>query len=66
NLKFDEEVLLRFRAFIKLRVENRIDRFGLQQRLDAPKKLGGVGLYKGSAEKVVREVELIMLLRYSA
>ncbi|MEI7890792.1 MAG: ABC transporter ATP-binding protein [bacterium] len=66
HLKLDDDVMLRFRSFIKLRVENKIDRFGLQQRLDAPKKLGGVGLYKGSAERVVREVELIMLLRYSA
>jgi putative ABC transport system ATP-binding protein len=66
HLKIDDETLLRFRSFVKLRVENKIDRFGLQQRLDASKKLGGVGLYKGSAEKVVREVELIMLLRYSA
>ncbi|NTW26997.1 MAG: ABC transporter ATP-binding protein [Candidatus Moranbacteria bacterium] len=66
HLKLDDEVMLRFRAFIKLRVENRIDRFGLEQRLDAPKRLGGAGLYKGSAEKVVREIELVMLLKYSA
>ncbi|HBI34353.1 MAG TPA: hypothetical protein DEA43_01625 [Candidatus Moranbacteria bacterium] len=66
HLKLDDEIMLRFRSFIKLRVENRIDRFGLQQRLDTSKKLGGAGLYKGSAEKVVREVELIMLLKYSA
>lgn len=66
HLKLDDDVVLRMRSFIKLRVENKIDRFGLQQRLDAPKILGGVGLYKGSAEKVVREVELIMLLKYSA
>ena len=66
HLHLTEDVIMRFRAFIKLRVENKIDRFGLQQRLDASKSLGGVGLYKGSAEKVVREVELIMLLKYSA
>jgi putative ABC transport system ATP-binding protein len=66
HLKLDDEVMLRFRSFIKLRIENKIDRFGLQQRLDAPKRLGGVGLYKGSVEKIVREVELIMLLKYSA
>ena len=58
--------MLRFRSFVKLRVENKIDRFGLQQRLDASKRLGGIGLYKGSAEKVVKEVEMIMLLMYSA
>jgi putative ABC transport system ATP-binding protein len=65
NLKIDAETTIRFRNFVKLRVENKIDRFGLQQRLDAPKALGGIGLYKGSAEKVVDEVELIMLLKYS-
>lgn len=66
NLKMDDEVLLRFRSFIRLRVDNKIDRFGLQQRLDAPKTLGGAGLYKGTVERVVREVELVMLLKYSA
>jgi len=65
NLKLSEEIMLRFRSFIKLRVENKIDRFGLQQRLDAPKALGGAGLYKSSAERVVGEIELIMLLKYS-
>jgi putative ABC transport system ATP-binding protein len=65
NVKVDEEIVLRFRNFVKLRVENKIDRFGLQQRLDAPRALGGVGLYKGSAEKIVDEIELIMLLKYS-
>lgn len=65
NLKLDNEVVLRFRSFIKLRIENKIDRFALQQRLDAPKILGGVGLYKSSAEKVVSEIELILLLKYS-
>lgn len=66
DLKLNEEILLRFRSFIKLRVENKIDRFGFQQRLDAAIPLGGVGLYKGTAEKIVRETELIMLLKYSA
>lgn len=66
NIVLPEEVLLRFRSFIKLRVDNKIDRFGLTQRLDAPVALGGAGLYKGTAEKVVREIELIMLLKYSA
>lgn len=66
HLKLDDEALLRFRSFLKLRIENRIDRFGLHQRLDAPRTLGGVGLYKGTADKVVREIEMIMLLKYSA
>lgn len=66
HLKLDDETLSRFTTFISLRVGNKIDRFGLEQRLDAPKVLGGAGMYKITAEKVVREVELVMLLKYSA
>ncbi len=55
----------RFRAFLKLRIENAIGREELIKRLDAPKILGGVGLYKSTAEHVGREVEVIMLLKYS-
>ncbi|HBP00637.1 MAG: ABC transporter, ATP-binding protein [Candidatus Moranbacteria bacterium GW2011_GWE2_47_10] len=66
NVHLDLESSIRFRSFIKLRIENKIDRFGLFQRLDAPKTLGGVGLYRGTADKIVREMELIMLLKYSA
>lgn len=65
NITLDQESSLRLKSFIKLRLENKIDRFGLMQRLDTPKSLGGVGLYKGTAEKTVREMELIMLLKYS-
>jgi len=66
NVNLDQEGLMRFRSFIKLRIENKIDRFGLFQRLDTPRSLGGVGLYKGTVERIVREIELIMLLKYSA
>lgn len=55
----------RFRAFLKLRTENRINRAELEKRFDAPKNLGGVGLYKNTAERIVREIEIIMLLKYS-
>lgn len=66
DLKLDEEQTEKLRSYIKLRIQNRIDRFGFQQRLDTSKALGGIGLYKGTAEKVVKEVEMIMLLKYSA
>ncbi|EKE15558.1 MAG: hypothetical protein ACD_11C00139G0002 [uncultured bacterium] len=66
SIHLDPEGLIRLRSFIKLRIENKIDRFGLFQRLDTPKSLGGVGLYKGTVDRVVREIELIMLLKYSA
>jgi hypothetical protein len=66
DVHVDDESLIRLRSFIKLRIENKIDKFGLMQRLDSPKSLGGAGLYRGMAEKIVREMELIMLLKYSA
>lgn len=66
DVKLDQESLLRFHAFLKLRFENRIDHFGLRQRLDASRILGGVGFHKYTAEKIAREVELILLLKYSA
>lgn len=66
DMHLTPELIQRFRSFVKLRVENKLDRYGLEQRLDAPKALGGVGLYKPTSERVVRELEIIMLLKYSA
>jgi hypothetical protein len=37
----------------------------LQERLDAAVSVGGVGLYKNTAEKMVKEVEMIMLLKFT-
>lgn len=65
GVEVDQETKMKFRSFLKLRNENKIDRFGLQQRLDASRVLGGLGLYKSTAEKIIREVEVIMLLKYS-
>lgn len=65
NLTLTPEMMERFTTFLRLRVEYKIDRFGIEQRLDASKILGGLGLYRSTAEKIAREVELIMLLKYS-
>jgi hypothetical protein len=51
--------------FLKMRIENKLDCFSLEKRLDTSKILGGLGLYKNTAEKMVKEVEMIMLLKYS-
>lgn len=64
HINFDQETMLRFQAFVKMRMENKIDSDQLRQRLDAPKLMGGVGLNKVTAEKIIREIELIMLLKY--
>lgn len=66
HVKIDTEAKSRLTSFLKLRIENRIDFNGLQDRLDAPLYLGGVGLYKTTADKMVREIEIIMLMKYAA
>jgi putative ABC transport system ATP-binding protein len=65
HLKLSSEQELRFQAALKLRLNNQIGQIELQKRLDKSVALGGVGLHKTTAEKVVREVEIIMLIKYS-
>ncbi len=65
KLDLDRKRTERLEQFLKLRVNNQLDLFQLEKRLDAPYLLGGVGLYKGTARKISREVEIIMLIKYS-
>ncbi len=65
HLKPSQEQLLRLQAALRLRLESRIGQIELQKRLDTPVAKNGVGLHKRTAEKIVREVEIIMLLKYS-
>ncbi len=64
-LKLNPDQNARFQTFIRQRIESKINQFELRHKLDAPKLLGGVGLYRTTADKVVRELEMIMLLKYS-
>lgn len=66
DLKLEPEIKARLMTFLRLRLEYKIDAFGVQERLDAPVSVGGVGLYKNTSEKMMREIEMIMLLKYSA
>jgi putative ABC transport system ATP-binding protein len=65
RIQMNLEQSARFQSYIHQRVDSKINQFELKHKLDAPKVLGGVGLHKSTAEKVVREVEMIMLLKYS-
>ncbi len=65
KIKLDAKRKDRLKMFLKLRLENKTDAVGLSWRLDTPYYLGGAGLNKRSAEKISKEVELIMLLKYS-
>lgn len=66
DLKLQPEIKARLMTFLRLRLEYKIDAFGVQERLDAPVSVGGVGLYKNTSEKMMREIEMVMLLKYSA
>lgn len=65
KLTLDEEMKNRLESFLSLRIKNKMDRMELQKGLDTPKFLGGVGLHKNTADKISREMEIIMLMKYS-
>lgn len=65
HLKVSDEQKLRLQAALKFRIDSQIGQIELQRRFDTPLSSGGVGLHKNTAEKMVREIEVIMLLKYS-
>ncbi|MBP7811808.1 MAG: ABC transporter ATP-binding protein [Candidatus Moranbacteria bacterium] len=65
RLKLEAKKLLRFQAVLKLRIESQIGQIELRKRLDAPMIQDGVGLHKNTVEKVAREIEIVMLLKFS-
>lgn len=65
HLHLDEVALSRFHSFVKLRFDNKMDGIELRKQLDLVKLLGGAGLNRVTAEKLVREMEIIMLLKYT-
>ncbi|MBP9728015.1 MAG: ABC transporter ATP-binding protein [Candidatus Moranbacteria bacterium] len=65
HLKLSEEQKIRLQATLKLRMESKIGQLEMQKRFDERVVTGGVGLHKSTAEKMVREIEIIMLLKYS-
>lgn len=65
HLNFNPDQQLRFQALLKLRIENQVGQAELKQRFDKSLAFGGIGLNKITAEKISREIEIIMLLKYS-
>ena len=65
HLKLNDEQRLRLQATLRLRTESKIGQLEMEKRLDQKISLGGIGLHKSTAEKLVREIEIIMLLKYS-
>jgi hypothetical protein len=65
HLKLSDEQQLRLQAVLKMRLDNQIGQTELQKKLDTSLSQNGVSLHKRTAEKIVREIEIIMLLKYS-
>jgi len=65
HLTLDPTNLLRFQNILSLRIGSKIARAEMKRRLDLPEIQGGIGLYSQTAEKIAREVEIVMLLKYS-
>lgn len=61
-----DDLMPRFLDLLRVRMENKIDFDGLREKFDQPKSAGGIGLHHSTAEKLAKEVEIIMLLKYSA
>lgn len=66
DLKFSPEEKSRLDSFLLLRMNNKIDYKDLQAKMDLAKVSGGLGLYRNTADRIVKEMEIIMLLKYSA
>lgn len=65
KLNFNNEINARFIYLIKSRIENKIDYHELEKKMDANINKGGLGLRRGKAEQISRELEIIMLSKYS-
>ncbi len=61
----NEKQLKLLDSVLEMRLKNQIDSFKLQKQLDKSMKKGGVGLDRRNARKITKEMELIMLLKYS-
>ena len=66
KLEFDEAEEGLLYSILKLRIENLIDRKEFREKLNMSEEKGGLGLYKNTSERIAREVEIIMLLKYSS
>jgi len=65
RLDLDEQQKLRLQIAIDLRIQSKVGQSELQRRLDLPFAKDGVGLYRPTAERISKEVEILMLLKYS-
>lgn len=65
RLKLGEMEKIKFLEYVKMRIQNELAMDEFLDLVDRPVVKGGVGLDRRAAIKVARELEIIMLARYS-
>lgn len=65
KLNLSNEIMMRFESLIRQRIETKLDRQEFQKKIDAAAAKGGIGLNRLTAEKVSREMEIIMLVKFT-
>lgn len=65
HLRLAPDQVTQLEDILRYRIESRTGQIGLLKDLDSNISEKGLGLNKITAEKVVREIEIIMLLKYS-
>lgn len=65
GLHLEDKTRFLFQELIGFRFANKIDSVELKRQFDLPRAMGGVGLNSVTAEKIVREIEIIMLINFS-
>lgn len=65
HLRINDVQMLRMQTVLGQRVRSEIGQAELFKKLDAPFGGGGVGLHRMTVGRIVREVEMLMLLKYS-
>jgi len=65
EISLNQDVLTDFHSLVRMRISSQIDEKEFQRKLDEPRADGGIGLYRNTARKIAKELEIIMLLKYS-
>lgn len=66
KLQFTEDQVVRLSQLARLRIENKLSIIDLKKHLDRPVSERGMGLDKRTANKIAREVEILMLAKFAA
>ncbi len=66
KLHFSDEQVINLARLVRLRIENQLSITELRRSLDRPVSERGMGLDKRTANKIAREIEILMLARFSA